>query len=81
MSGLYEFQQTFRSDSARRKLTDSAHLEVLIWRAFLLSLRMNPASFAHPFSSFRVRPVSHTIEYDASLTAMWKGTSPVRVRC
>jgi len=74
---LYEFQQTFRSHNARRKLTDSAHLEVLIWRAFLLSLRINPASFARPFSSFRVRPISHTIEYDASLTAMgvlvWKG--------
>ena len=74
---LYEFQQTFRSHSACRRLTDSAHLEVLLWRAFLLSLSINPASFARPFQSFRVRPVSHTIEYDASLTAMgvllWKG--------
>jgi hypothetical protein len=60
---LYEFHQTFRSHSARRKLTDSAHLEVLIWRAFLLSLRINPASFARPFSSFRVRPVSHTTRH------------------
>ena len=27
---MYEFQQIFRSHSARRRLTDSAHLEVLI---------------------------------------------------
>jgi len=70
---LYEFQQTFRSHNARRKLKDSAHLEVLIWKAFLLSLRVNPASFARPFTF----SISHTIEYDASLTDMgvlvWKG--------
>ena len=67
---LYEFQQTFLSHSARRK---SAHLEVLIWNVFLLSLRINPASFARPFTF----SVSHTIEYDASTTDMgvlvWKG--------
>ena len=54
VGALYEFQQTFRSHSAHCKLTDSAHLEVLTWGAFLLLLRINPASFARPFSSFRV---------------------------
>ena len=77
VGALYEFQQTFRSHNSCRKLTEGAYLEVLLWRAFLLSLSVNLESFARPFQSFRVRPVSHTIEYDASLTAMgvlvWEG--------
>ena len=50
-----------------------------------LSLHVNPASFARPFQSFRVRPATHTIEYDASLTGMgvvvWRGglVGPPRV--
>ena len=28
----YEFQQTFRSHSSCRKLTEGAHLEVLLWQ-------------------------------------------------
>ena len=85
VGALYAFQQTFRSHSSCRKLTEGAHLEVLLWRAFLLSLSVNPTSFARPFQSFRVRPVSHTIEYDASLTAMgvlvWEGlTSTARAQ-
>ena len=66
---LYEFQQTFRSNSARCKLKDSAHLEVLIWKAFLLSLRINEPSVVRPpvfefpgetgFSHDRVRRVAY----------------------
>ena len=50
-----------------------------------MSLHVNPASFARPFQSFRVRPATYTIEYDASLTGMgvlvWQGglVGPPRV--
>ena len=50
VGALYEFQQTFRSHSSCRKLTEGAHLEVLLWRAFLLSLSVNPASFDRPLT-------------------------------
>jgi hypothetical protein len=70
VGALYKFQQSFPSNSARRRLPELARVEVLLWRAFLLSLSVNPASFARPFRSFRSRPASHTIEDDASLTGM-----------
>ena len=77
VGALYQFQKSFPSHSARRRLPESARVEVLLWRSFLLSLHVNPASFARPFQSFRVRPATHTIEYDASLTGMgvlvWRG--------
>ena len=77
VGALYQFQQSFPSHSARRRLPEAARVEVLLWRAFLLSLSVNPASFARPFRSFRARPATHTIEYDASLTGMgvlvWQG--------
>ena len=85
VGALYQFQQSFPSHSACRRLPESARVEVLLWRAFLLSLSVNPASFARPFQSFRSRPASHTIEYDASLTGMgvlvWQGglVGPPRV--
>jgi hypothetical protein len=85
VGALYQFQKSFPSHSARRRLPESARVEVLLWRSFLLSLHVNPASFARPFQSFRVRPATHTIEYDASLTGMgvlvWRGglVGPPRV--
>ena len=85
VGALYQFQQSFPSHSARRRLPELARVEVLLWRAFLLSLSVNPGSFARPFRSFRSRPASHTIEYDASLTGMgvlvWEGglSGPPRV--
>ena len=53
VGALYQFQQSFPSHSARRRLPEAARVEVLLWRAFLLSLSVNPASFARPFRSFR----------------------------
>ena len=41
VGALYQFQQSF------------PRVEVLLWRAFLLSLSVNPASFARPLRSFR----------------------------
>lgn len=77
VGALYEFQATFRSHNAQRRLPTAARVEVLLWRAFLLSLSINPAAFARSFASFRERKISHTIEYDASLTGMgvlvWEG--------
>ncbi len=77
VGALYQFQQSFPSHSARRRLPEAARVEVLLRRAFLLSLSVHPASFARPFRSFRARPATHTIEYDASLTGMgvlvWQG--------
>jgi hypothetical protein len=70
VEALYQFQKSFPSHSARRRLPESARVEVLLWRSFLLSLHVNLASFARPFQSFRVRLATHMIEYDASLTGM-----------
>jgi hypothetical protein len=42
VGALYQFP----SHSARRRLPESARVEVLLWRSFLLSLHVNPASFA-----------------------------------
>ena len=68
VGALYQFQKSFPSHSARRRLPESARVEVLLWRSFLLSLHVNPASFARPFQGFRVRSATHTIEYDACFT-------------
>ena len=68
VGALYQFQQSFPSHSARRRLPEAARVEVLLWRAFLLSLSVNPAYFARPFRSFRARTATHTIGYDASVT-------------
>ena len=70
VGALYQFQQSFQSRSACRRLPELARVEVLLCRTFLLSLSVNSASSARPYQSFRVRPASHTIDYDASLTRM-----------
>ena len=39
VGALYQFQKSFPSHSARRRLPESARVEVLLWRSFLLSCR------------------------------------------
>ena len=74
VGALYQFQQSFLSHSARRRLPEAARVEVLLWRAFLLSLSVNPASFARPFRSFRARTATHTIECWAGMGVLgWQG--------
>jgi hypothetical protein len=41
VGALYQFQQSFPSHSARRRLPKAARVEVLLWRAFLLSLSVS----------------------------------------
>jgi hypothetical protein len=58
-----------------RRLTEHARCDIVMWRAYLCLLRMNPENFARPLESFRPRAPSVLIEYDASLEALGVGVS------
>jgi hypothetical protein len=58
-----------------RKLTEHARCDIIMWRSYLCLLRLDPANFARPLESFRPRPPSVLIEYDASLEALGVGVS------
>ncbi len=58
-----------------RRLSQLAKCAVVMWRAFLCLLRLDPANFARPLESFRKRRPTVLFEYDASLTGLGLGVS------
>jgi hypothetical protein len=58
-----------------RRLSQLAKCDIVMWRAFLCLLRLDPANFARPLESFRKKKPSVLIEYDASLTGLGLGVS------
>jgi hypothetical protein len=58
-----------------RHLSLAAKCDIVMWRAYLCLLQLDPTNFARPLESFRDRPTTVLIEYDASLTALGVGVS------
>jgi hypothetical protein len=58
-----------------RHLSRASKCDIIMWRAYLCLLRLDPKNFARPLESFRDRRASVLIEYDASLTALGVGVS------
>eukprot|EP01034_Spumella_vulgaris_P047495 gene47495-biopygen34833 len=65
-----------------RRLSAEAQCDIILWRAYLCLLRLQPANFARSLDSFRDREATVLIEYDASLEALgdWMSTRLSRVQ-
>ena len=50
------------------RLTEEARLDILMWRVFLMLLRLRPSSYCRRLSSFRIRDLRVIFCYDSSLT-------------
>jgi hypothetical protein len=59
-----------KSQERMHSLSSAGRTEVLMWRSFLLLLHLDEMAYARTFASFRPRPPSILIEYDASLTGL-----------
>jgi hypothetical protein len=70
-AALHAFKTDFEGNhNARRHPSELVRCDVSMWQAYFCLLRLDPANFARPLASFRPRPASLRVEYDASLTGL-----------
>ena len=64
---FYSFISGTRNTRKSRKLDSLAQFDVLMWRSYLVVLRLDESTHSRPFDSFCSSPPTIRIEYDASL--------------
>lgn len=75
---LYASLHSFGTEQGnKRHLSAETRRAVGVWRSFLILLNLNESSYARTLPSFRNRPASYLIGYDASLTGLACGISKI----
>lgn len=60
----------FRKRNIRKLLSEDAILVVWIWRSFLVLLAIHPDRYSRPIFSFKSKPTTFFVEFDASLEGL-----------
>jgi hypothetical protein len=76
-AALFACIQDYKTRHTLRRLPGLAKVDVCVWRAFLVMCRADPDHLYRPIESFRERPETLDIEYDASLWTLAVGVSDV----
>jgi hypothetical protein len=56
--------------NAKKHLSSEAILVIWVWRAFLMLIAIHPEKYARPILSFKARPTTFYVEFDASLEGL-----------
>ena len=70
---LHKVSATFDCPNDKRRLSDVAKSDVIMWRAYLVLLEFDPRRSARLLSTFQPREPTVLIEYDASLQGLGVG--------
>jgi hypothetical protein len=66
-SSLYSALRDYKNTHTKRTLPALAHVDVCMWRSYLVMVRFDPENLHRPIESFALRAPSCAFRYDASL--------------